>query len=37
MGEQQAPLLATAPRCAAAQAFDAVFAEHCGKLVQTLA
>jgi chromosome partitioning protein len=37
MGEQQAPLLATTPHCAAALAFDAVFSEHCGKLVQTLA
>lgn len=37
MGQHQAPLMAYAPRCVAAQAYHAIFVEHCGKYVRSVA
>ncbi len=37
MGLKQAPLMSYAPRCPAALAYHAVFVEHCGKLIRSIA
>ncbi len=37
MGLKQAPLLSYDPRCPAALAYHAVFVEHCGKLIRSIA
>lgn len=37
MGVHQAPLLAYAPRSVAAQAYHAIFIEHCGELIRSVA